>query len=129
MSLPRLRRPDLKDESLPGLDRHKHVLATAATADHLLRGMALRQLEPLALVQPQPEAVQKVFVEVPGILEKLHVKDGMEVKERPVTVPDFMATICKALGIDHEKQNNSNVGRPIRIVEKGADPVKEVLDS
>ena len=35
----------------------------------------------------------------------------------PSTVPDFLATVCLALGIDPLKQNLSNVGRPIRIVE------------
>jgi uncharacterized protein (DUF1501 family) len=54
-------------------------------------------------------------------------KDGMKVEERPVGVPDLLATVCAALGIDHEKQNPSNVGRPIRIVEKGARPIREVL--
>jgi hypothetical protein len=53
--------------------------------------------------------------------------DGMEIKERPVSVADFMATICKALGIDPEKQNNSNVGRPIRIADKSAKPITEVV--
>jgi hypothetical protein len=53
--------------------------------------------------------------------------DGMEIKERPVTVADFIATICKALGIDPEKQNNSNVGRPIRIADKTARPITEVV--
>ena len=42
---------------------------------------------------------------------------------------DFLATVCMALGIDPLKFNNSNVGRPIRIVEKGAEPIKEVLES
>jgi hypothetical protein len=53
--------------------------------------------------------------------------DGMTVAERPVSVPDFLATVCRALGVDSEKQNPSNVGRPIRIVEKTAQPIKEVL--
>jgi hypothetical protein len=53
--------------------------------------------------------------------------DGMEVKDRPVSVNDFLATIATALGIDYRKQNQSNVGRPIRIVEPGAQPLKEVL--
>src|SRR5262245_21497790 len=53
--------------------------------------------------------------------------DGMEVKERPVSTPDFLATVGKALGLDVEKQNNSNVGRPIRFVDPGAKPIKEVL--
>jgi hypothetical protein len=53
--------------------------------------------------------------------------DGMEVKDRPVGVEDFLATIAMALGIDIKKQNNSNVGRPIRIVEPTARPLQEVL--
>ena len=47
--------------------------------------------------------------------------------ERPVSVPDFLATVCLALGIDPLKQNTSNVGRPIRIADKTAMPIKEVL--
>jgi hypothetical protein len=54
--------------------------------------------------------------------------DGMEVKERPVSVPDFLATVCRALGIDHEKQNISNVARPIRIADKAARPLTEVIE-
>jgi hypothetical protein len=53
--------------------------------------------------------------------------DGMEVKERPVNVEDFICTVAHALGIDTEKKNISNVGRPIRIVEPTAKPIKEVL--
>jgi hypothetical protein len=51
----------------------------------------------------------------------------MEVEERPVSVPDFLATIGLALGVDVTKQNDSNVRRPIRIVEPTAKPIKEVL--
>jgi hypothetical protein len=53
--------------------------------------------------------------------------DGMEVTERPVNVEDLLATVATALGIDATKQNVSNVGRPIRIVEPTAKPIKEVL--
>jgi hypothetical protein len=53
--------------------------------------------------------------------------DGMTVEDRPVTVPDFMATICKAIGIDPSKQNLSNVGRPIRIADPSARPIAEAL--
>jgi uncharacterized protein (DUF1501 family) len=53
--------------------------------------------------------------------------DGMEVKEHPVSVPDFLATVGTALGLDISKQNPSNVGRPIRFVDPGAKPIKEVL--
>jgi uncharacterized protein (DUF1501 family) len=54
-------------------------------------------------------------------------KDGMEVVEGKTSVADFLATVCKALGLDPMKQNNSNVGRPIRLVEPSAKPVEEVL--
>jgi hypothetical protein len=53
--------------------------------------------------------------------------DGMKVEERPVSVPDLLATVGLALGIDVRKQNDSNVGRPIRIVEPTAQPLREVL--
>jgi hypothetical protein len=46
---------------------------------------------------------------------------------RAVSTRDFLATVCKAMGIDHTRQNMSNAGRPIRVVEQGALPVEEVL--
>lgn len=54
-------------------------------------------------------------------------EDGTDIKERPVSVEDFLATVCKALGIDPMKQNPSNVGRPIRLVEPKAKPITEAL--
>jgi uncharacterized protein (DUF1501 family) len=54
-------------------------------------------------------------------------EDGMQVKDRPVTVPDFLATVCQALGIDPTIQNTSDIGRPIRIVDSAAKPITEVL--
>jgi uncharacterized protein (DUF1501 family) len=53
--------------------------------------------------------------------------DGNTIEDRPVTVPDLMATICKALGIDPSKQNISDVGRPIRIADPSARPIVEAL--
>jgi hypothetical protein len=53
--------------------------------------------------------------------------DGMTVEDRPVAVPDFMATVCQALGIDPSKQNLSDVGRPIRIADPAARPIAEAL--
>ena len=53
--------------------------------------------------------------------------NGGVVEDRPVAVPDFLATVCLALGVDPLKQNESNVGRPISIVDKSANPIKEVL--
>ncbi len=53
--------------------------------------------------------------------------DGEQVEERKVSVEDLLATVALGLGIDIKKQNHSNVGRPIRIVEPTAQPIKEVL--
>jgi uncharacterized protein (DUF1501 family) len=52
---------------------------------------------------------------------------GVAVKDRPVSVPDFLATVCLALGIDPKVQNVSDVGRPIRLVDPKARPVQEAL--
>jgi hypothetical protein len=54
-------------------------------------------------------------------------EDGTTVDERPVSVSDLLATVGLALGLDISKQNASNVGRPIRLVDAGAKPIKEVL--
>jgi hypothetical protein len=53
--------------------------------------------------------------------------DGVAAVENPVPVPNFIATIANALGINHTKQNMSNVSRPIRIADAGSKPIKEVL--
>jgi hypothetical protein len=52
--------------------------------------------------------------------------DGTEVTDRPVTVPDLFCTFCRALDIDPRTENQSNVGRPLKIVETGR-AVKEVF--
>jgi uncharacterized protein (DUF1501 family) len=53
--------------------------------------------------------------------------DGMLVEDRPLSTPDLLATICLALGLDPRKQNMSNVGRPIRLVDPVAKPIREIL--
>ena len=53
--------------------------------------------------------------------------DAMTVADNPVTVPDLLATVCTALGIDPQKQNDSNLGRPIRIVDPSGKPITGVL--
>jgi hypothetical protein len=53
--------------------------------------------------------------------------DGMVAKDHPVSVPDFLATVCKALGVDPMGQNDSGIGRPIRIVDPKAKAITEVL--
>ncbi len=54
-------------------------------------------------------------------------EDGMKVEDRPVSVPDLLATVLTALGIDPLKQNISNVGRPIRLVDPVAQPIQELV--
>jgi hypothetical protein len=53
--------------------------------------------------------------------------DGMTIEDHPVNTPDLLGTVCLALGLDPRKQNDSNVGRPIRLVEPTAKPIKEVV--
>jgi len=54
-------------------------------------------------------------------------EEGAAVVERPITTLDFMASVCQILGIDYTKKNASPVGRPIRFVNKGANPVTELF--
>ena len=54
-------------------------------------------------------------------------QDGMTVADRPVTEADFLGTVCLALGLDPSRQNLSNVGRPIRLVDPKATPLKEIV--
>jgi uncharacterized protein (DUF1501 family) len=53
--------------------------------------------------------------------------DGLAVAEKPRGVPDLIATVAKAVGIDPKKQNMSNVGRPIRVAAPDANPIEELL--
>lgn len=53
--------------------------------------------------------------------------DGNEVADRPVSIPDYLATVCAALGLDPEQQNMSNVGRPIRLADPKALPITEIV--
>lgn len=53
--------------------------------------------------------------------------EAAAVVERPVNTLDFMATVCRILGIDPDKQNRSANGRPIRIVDRGANPINQIL--
>ena len=54
---------------------------------------------------------------------------GEAIEERPVSVPDLLATICRALGIDPNKSNQSNVGRPIALVDKAGKPLEDLVAS
>jgi uncharacterized protein (DUF1501 family) len=54
---------------------------------------------------------------------------GEAVEQRPVSVPDLLATVCRALGIDPTKANPSNVGRPISIVDRAGKPLEDLAAS
>jgi uncharacterized protein (DUF1501 family) len=54
-------------------------------------------------------------------------KDGLTVEEQPRNVPDLIATVARAIGVDPQKQHLSNVGRPIRIAAPEASPIEELL--
>jgi hypothetical protein len=51
--------------------------------------------------------------------------DGKEVVDRPVSVPELLATITSACGVDPHKENISDERRPFKIVD--GSPIKELL--
>ena len=53
--------------------------------------------------------------------------DGVEIRDNPVTVPNLIATICRALGLSPEKTNLSNIGRPIPLADHGSLAVERLL--
>ncbi|MBX9677723.1 MAG: DUF1501 domain-containing protein [Gemmataceae bacterium] len=55
--------------------------------------------------------------------------DGSAVTRDPVSHADYLATLCLALGIDPQKQNLSNVGRPIRVVDGTARPIRSLVNA
>jgi uncharacterized protein (DUF1501 family) len=59
---------------------------------------------------------------VVGATDKL----GIDVTDRPIQVPDLFCTFCHALGINPRRENQTNVGRPLKIQEAG-EVVKEVF--
>jgi hypothetical protein len=53
-------------------------------------------------------------------------REGRGVEKRPVNVSDLFCTFCHALKINPRKENQSGVGRPIKIVD-GGEAVKELF--
>ena len=45
--------------------------------------------------------------------------DGSDIDKNPVTIPDFMATLCHTLGIDPEREYLDQFNRPIKLVDDG----------
>ena len=54
-------------------------------------------------------------------------KPGDRVVDRPITAPDFIATLCTALGIDIHTEFTGPGKRPMPLVDKTAKPIKELL--
>jgi uncharacterized protein (DUF1501 family) len=52
---------------------------------------------------------------------------GSSIVERPITAPDYIATLCLALGIDIHQEFMAPGMRPMPLVEKNAQPIKELL--
>ena len=54
-------------------------------------------------------------------------EDAMMPAERPVNPHDLHASICHAMGIDHNKEVETPLGRPMRLISEGAKPVMELF--
>ena len=52
--------------------------------------------------------------------------DGSQVKDRPVKVEDLFSSVCYALDVDTDKEHNSPLGRPLKIV-SGGETVMELF--
>ncbi len=52
--------------------------------------------------------------------------DGMEVKDRPVSVPDLFATIFESMGVSVKAANQMG-DRPIPIIDEGGAPIRELV--
>lgn len=52
---------------------------------------------------------------------------GANPEDRPISAPDFFATLCQALGMNINKNWLARGGRPMEKVAKNARPVKELL--
>lgn len=50
-------------------------------------------------------------------------KDGAYVKDKPVEIPDLMATILDKLGVDYTKEYVHPLGRPTKLAADGAKPL------
>ncbi|MBI5759766.1 MAG: DUF1501 domain-containing protein [Planctomycetales bacterium] len=54
-------------------------------------------------------------------------RTATEIAARPVTIVDFLATVCRLLRIDYTKENRPiGVNRPVRIVDKNEKPIEEI---
>jgi len=64
----------------------------------------------------------------PGVIHGATDENGNDIVEGRVSMQQFFATIFKAVGINHQKENISAAdGRPVPLTDYGTEPVKEVL--
>jgi len=47
--------------------------------------------------------------------------DGTEIADNPVTAPDLLRTLCKALSVNADHENMSPEGRPLKVVDGGTE--------
>jgi len=43
----------------------------------------------------------------------------VEIDANPVSVPDVLATLCHAIGIDPDRESANDFKRPIKLVDEG----------
>jgi len=53
--------------------------------------------------------------------------EAATVVDNPVSTVNYMATVCRILGIDYTKFNQTPIGRPIRIADRGATPIAGII--
>jgi hypothetical protein len=54
-------------------------------------------------------------------------RDGGTVEAGRISGVDFMATVCRALGIDYTRNFQTPTGRPIRVIDRGENIVRELF--
>lgn len=63
----------------------------------------------------------------PGAVYGKTDKDGHEIVEDEVRLQPFFATVLKAVGIDHQKENLARDGRPVPLTAYDTEPIDELL--
>ena len=63
----------------------------------------------------------------PGVIYGKTDADGNEIVEDEVLLQPFFATVFKALGIDHQKENTALDGRPVPLTVYDTDPIDALL--
>ena len=54
-------------------------------------------------------------------------KDGLDVTERPVSIPELYTTFCHILGLDHEHEYVTPEDQPLKLVDKGGKLIEELF--